>query len=340
MPKAKRSGSVAKLSLPTLTDSFGRMHKSLRISVTDRCNLRCTYCMPEDATFLDSSALLSFDEIVRFTKVAVRLGIDNVRLTGGEPLLRPNVSKLVRQLVRIPGLNDISLTTNGMLLSNQSQSLHDAGLRRLNVSLDTLDAERFQAIARRDGLSLVLKGLQAAKRVGFSPIKVNAVALRETLGDAVTLAKYCRDEGFTLRFIESMPIGADSWQREQVVPAHELLELLDAEVSPIVPAERYDPHAPALLFRYADGQGEVGVIASVTRPFCEQCDRLRLTADGKLRNCLFALEEFNVKQPLIDRDDVRLGEIIQECVAAKWAGHRFNADEYVKPQRTMHRIGG
>ena len=328
------------LSLPTLTDSFGRSHKSLRISVTDRCNLRCIYCMPEDVTFLESSALLSFDEIVRFTQIAVGLGIDNVRLTGGEPLLRNNVSTLVRQLNTIPGLNDIGLTTNGILLSGQAQSLHDAGLRRLNVSLDTLDAGRFQQIARRPGLPLVLNGLQAAKRVGFSPIKVNAVALRETLDDAVTLARYCREHGFTLRFIESMPIGAEPWQREQVVTAHELLELLDNEVSPIVPADRYDPHAPALLFRYADGQGEVGVIASVSRPFCEQCDRLRLTADGKLRNCLFALDEFDVIAPLRNHDDVAVATIIQECVTAKWAGHRFNADDYIKPQRTMHRIGG
>lgn len=332
--------SNTSLALPTLSDSFGRSHKSLRISVTDRCNLRCTYCMPEDATFLESSALLSFDEIVRFAQIAVGLGIDNVRLTGGEPLLRPNVSTLIRQLDAIPGLNDIGLTTNGMLLSGQAQSLYDAGLRRLNVSLDTLDAEQFQRIARRSGLPLVLEGLQAAKRVGFAPIKVNAVALRETLDDAVTLARYCREHGFTLRFIESMPIGADPWQREQVVTAHELLELLDNEVSPIVPAERYDPHAPALLFRYADGYGEVGVIASVTRPFCEQCDRLRLTADGKLRNCLFALEEFDVTAALREHDDVGVATIIQECVIAKWAGHRFNADDYVKPQRTMHRIGG
>ena len=337
---ANRSGSVVKQSLTLLSDTFNRLHKSLRISVTDRCNLRCVYCMPEDATFLDSSALLNFDEITRFTRVAVGLGIDNVRLTGGEPLLRNDLSTLIRQLTVIPGLNDIGLTTNGLLLAQQARSLFDAGLRRLNVSLDTLDPARFQAIARRDGLALVLNGLQTAKRVGFTPIKVNAVALRDTLDDVVALARYCREDGFSLRFIESMPIGADPWQREQVVPAHELLELLDREVSPIVPAERYDPHAPALPFRYADGLGDVGVIASVTRPFCKQCDRLRLTADGKLRNCLFALEEFDVTEPLRRHDEVGVETIIRECVAAKWEGHRFNADDYVKPNRTMHAIGG
>lgn len=325
-----------------LIDSFGRVHNNLRISVTDRCNLRCVYCMPEDVTFLDRSALLSFEEMAAFVRAVAPLGIDKVRLTGGEPLLRRDLHKLVRLILDTPGIRDVGLTTNGLLLAQQADALFAAGLRRLNVSLDTLDETRFRALARRDGLDLVLAGLGAAKRAGFTKIKLNAVAIRGFIEhDAVPLARYCREHGFELRFIEYMPIGADSWEREKVFFAHELLELLEREVAPLAPASNYDPTAPAMDFEYADG-GRVGIIASVSRPFCRHCNRLRLTADGKLRNCLFAHDETDVKGLLRagTLDEAGLAEVVQACVRAKWEGHEINTAKFVKPLRTMHRIGG
>jgi len=335
-PRAAQSAS--------LQDSFGRRHNNLRISVTDRCNLRCTYCMPEEVVFRDRSELLSFEEIARFTEVAVRLGIDKVRLTGGEPLLRSELPKLVRLLAAIPGLRDIGLTTNGVLLAQHAGALFEAGLRRLNVSLDTLDPDRFRKLARRDGLDRVLAGLAAAKAVGFHPIKVNAIALRGvTEFDAVSLARYCRDNGFELRFIEFMPIGAETWNRSQVFLADELLELLGGEFGPLVPAADQDPRAPAADYDYADGGGRVGIIASVSRPFCASCNRLRITADGKLRNCLFALDEIDVKELLraADRNaDESIAEAIRRNVWNKWPGHEINSAAFVKPTRTMHAIGG
>lgn len=324
-----------------LTDTFGRVHNNLRISVTDRCNLRCVYCMPEEVTFLDKSALLSFEEIAAFVRAVAPLGIDKLRLTGGEPLLRRELHQLVRLLVSIPGIRDIGLTTNGLLLAQQAEVLFDAGLRRLNVSLDTLDPERFRLLSRRDGLPLVLEGLTEAKRVGFTNIKLNAVAIRGFIEhDAAPLARYCREQGFELRFIEYMPIGAEAWEREKVFFAHELLELLDAEVAPLVPVANADPAAPAVAFEYADGGGQVGIIASVSRPFCRKCNRLRLTADGKVRNCLFALDEVDVKGLLRAGATDGLATAVQACVAAKWEGHEINTAKFVKPLRTMHAIGG
>lgn len=324
-----------------LTDSFGRVHNNLRISVTDRCNLRCVYCMPEEVTFLDKSALLSFEEITAFVRTVAPLGIDKVRLTGGEPLLRRELHQLVRLLVNVPGIRDIGLTTNGLLLDQQAQALFDAGLRRLNVSLDTLDPDRFRVLARRDGLPLVLDGLAEAKRVGFTSIKLNAVAMRGFIEhDAAPLARYCREHGFELRFIEYMPIGAEAWEREKVFFAHELLELLDAQVAPLVPVPGAEPTAPAVAFEYTDGGGQVGIIASVSRPFCQKCNRLRLTADGKVRNCLFALDEVDVKGLLRKGAMADVAAAVRACVAAKWEGHEINTARFVKPLRTMHAIGG
>ncbi len=324
-----------------LIDGFGRVHNNLRISVTDRCNLRCVYCMPEDVTFLDKSALLSFEEMALFVRAVAPLGIDKLRLTGGEPLLRRELHHLVRQLVAIPGIRDVGLTTNGLLLAQQAAPLFDAGLRRLNVSLDTLDPVRFRALARRDGLALVLEGLAEAKRVGFESIKLNAVAIRGFIEhDAAPLARYCREHGFELRFIEYMPIGAEAWEREKVFFAHELLELLDSQVCPLVPAADSDPTAPAAAFEYTDGGGRVGIIASVSRPFCRKCNRLRLTADGKVRNCLFALDEVDVKGLLRAGTMSDVAAAVRACVAAKWEGHEINTAKFVKPLRTMHSIGG
>jgi cyclic pyranopterin phosphate synthase len=325
-----------------LIDTFGRLHNNLRISVTDRCNLRCTYCMPEEVVFMDRAELLTFEEITHFVRVAAPLGIDKIRLTGGEPLMRRHLEQLVRLLAAVPGIRDLGLTTNGLLLADHAQALHDAGLRRINISLDTLDSQRFREVARRDGLDQVLEGIAAAKEAGFEPIKVNAVVIRGvTDQDVVPLARYAREHGLEMRYIEYMPIGAEAWERGKVYFAHEILEQIEREVGPLVPADDYDPRAPAMDFRYTDGGGKVGIIASISRPFCMSCNRLRLTCDGKLRNCLFALDEVDVK-PLLrgQPDDARLAEMIRENVRAKWEGHEINTSRFIKPQRTMHAIGG
>ncbi len=326
-----------------LLDQYGRRHNNLRISVTDRCNLRCVYCMPEDVTFLDKTELLSFEEIAQFVRVCAKLGVNKIRLTGGEPLLRRNLDELVRQLVGIPNITDIGLTTNGLLLAQQAAGLKHAGLHRLNVSLDTLDAEHFQTLTRRQGLPLVLAGLAEAKRVGYTDIKINAVAMRGRIEqDLIPLAHYCRENQFELRLIEYMPIGAEPWQREEMVPAHELLELLETHIAPLAPSADYDPSAPAMSFEYADGVGRLGIIASVTRPFCGHCNRLRLTAEGKLRNCLFALDEVDVKQHLRQQpfDEAALSQTIEANIWGKWPGHQINSADFHKPSRTMHTIGG
>jgi cyclic pyranopterin phosphate synthase len=325
-----------------LIDTFGRVHNNLRISVTDRCNLRCTYCMPEEVVFMDRSELLTFEEITHFVRVAAPLGIDKLRLTGGEPLLRRDLPRLVHMLAEVPGIKDVGLTTNGLLLAQQAHALFDAGLRRLNVSLDTLDPGRFREISRRDGLEQVLAGIAAAKKVGFAPIKINAVAIRGlTEPDVAPLARFAREHGLEMRFIEYMPIGAEAWERGKVYFAHEILEQIEREVATLAPADDYDPHAPAMDFQYSDGGGRVGIIASVSRPFCMSCNRVRLTSDGKLRNCLFALDEVDVK-PLLrqNHDDPRLAEMIRQNVRDKWEGHEINTARFIKPLRTMHAIGG
>jgi cyclic pyranopterin phosphate synthase len=298
--------------------------------------------MPEDVTFLPKDELLSFEEMTRFVRVAAGLGVTKVRLTGGEPLMRRDLHKLVAMLVAIPGLKDVGLTTNGLLLKSQAAALRDAGLRRLNVSLDTLDGGRFRELSRRDGLDAVLDGLAAAKTAGFDRIKVNAVAIRGfTEPDVVPLARYCREHGFELRFIEYMPIGAEPWERDKVFPARDLLDQLEGEFGPLAAPPDHDPHAPALEFDYCDGAGRVGIIASVTRPFCGQCNRLRITADGKLRNCLFALEETDVRPFLRPTPaEATLAAAIRRVVWDKWEGHEINSARFVKPARTMHAIGG
>jgi cyclic pyranopterin phosphate synthase len=327
---------------PQLVDTFGRVHNNLRISVTDRCNLRCTYCMPEEVVFMDRAMLLTFEEIAHFVRVGTPLGIDKVRLTGGEPLMRRDLERLVALLVGIPGIRDVGLTTNGLLLAEQARRLYDAGLRRLNVSLDTLDAGRFRQLTRRDGLERVLDSIETARRVGFEPIKVNAVIIRGVNEcDVVPLARYARQHRLEMRFIEYMPIGADAWERDKVFFGHEILEAIERDVGPMAPAPDYDPRAPAMDFDYADGGGRVGLISSVSRPFCLSCNRLRLTSDGKLRNCLFALSEVDVKPLLREQtDDARLAEMIRANVRDKWEGHEINTARFVKPQRTMHAIGG
>ncbi|HZW32225.1 MAG TPA: GTP 3',8-cyclase MoaA [Isosphaeraceae bacterium] len=326
-----------------LVDSFGRVHNNLRISVTDRCNIRCVYCMPEQVEFLPRAQLLSFEEIERFVRIAVTLGIDKVRLTGGEPLVRRDLVKLIEKLTRIPGLKDIGLTTNGMLLAPVAQALWDAGLRRINVSLDTMDAARFQQLTRRTGFEQVIEGILAAKAAGFDPVKLNAVAIRGTTeADVVPLAQFARQHRLELRFIEYMPLDAGhQWERAKVLFAAEILELLTLGIGPLRPVADQDPRAPALDYEYHDGGGRVGFIASISRPFCMSCNRLRLTSDGKLRHCLFALEETDLRALLRGgASDAAIAGAVRDCVAAKWEGHEINTARFIQPERLMHAIGG
>jgi cyclic pyranopterin phosphate synthase len=298
--------------------------------------------MPEEVTFMDRRELLTYEEIARFVRAAVPLGIDKVRLTGGEPLLRRNLVELVRLLAAIPGIKDLGLTTNGLLLADQARELYDAGLRRINVSLDALDPGRFRQLARRDGVEKVIAGIRAAKAAGFTPVKVNAVVIRGVNeAEVVPLARFAREHGLEMRFIEYMPIGAEAWEREKVYFADEILGQIDREVGRLVVAADNDPRNPAQDYDYADGGGRVGVIASISRPFCASCNRVRLTADGKLRNCLFALTEVDVKHLIREgAADEAIRAVIRANVWAKWEGHEINTARFVKPERTMHAIGG
>jgi cyclic pyranopterin phosphate synthase len=325
-----------------LRDTFGRRHNNLRISVTDRCNLRCTYCMAEDVKFMDKRHLLTFEEITRFVEIVAPLGIDKVRLTGGEPLLRRDLPRLVEMICRVPGIKDVGLTTNGLLLESLAGPLFDAGLRRINVSLDALDPDRFRQVSRRDGLDRVIAGILAAKKAGFNPVKVNAVSIREvTEHEVLPLARFAREHGLEMRFIEYMPIGADHWEREKVYFAHEILRQIEDGIGRLVPARDHDPSAPAMEYEYEDGGGRVGIIASISRPFCMSCNRVRLTAEGKLRNCLFALDEVDLKPLLREGGSAEaIADVVRKNVWSKWEGHEINTARFVKPDRTMHTIGG
>jgi cyclic pyranopterin phosphate synthase len=327
-----------------LTDSYGRLHDNLRISVTDRCNIRCSYCMPEkDVHFIDRAEILSFEEIERFARVAVGLGVNKIRVTGGEPLVRKDLPVLIRKLAAIEGVKDIALTTNGVLLAEQAQALYDAGLRRLNVHLDTLDRRRFEEITRRDELGRVLHGLDVAQRCGFGPIKINAVAVKNLVEpDIVPLARFGRERGFEIRYIEFMPLDAQGiWDRNRVLLAADILQMLAEGIGPLRAVPDPDPRAPALEYHFADGTGAVGFIASVSRPFCLNCNRIRLTSDGCLRYCLFALEETDVKAMLRGgASDEDLRQTIRRVVSAKWLGHEINSSKFVAPPRPMYAIGG
>ena len=327
-----------------LIDSFGRLHNNLRISVTDRCNIRCFYCMPaEDVQFVDKAELLTFDEIERFVRIAVPLGITKLRLTGGEPLVRRDLHRLVAKLASIPGIDDIGLTTNGILLAQQAAELAGAGLKRINVSLDALTAEKFKQFTRRDGFADVLNGIKAAQTAGFDPIKVNAVSVRGMSEDEVVpFGHFARETGIEVRFIEYMPLDADNaWERDKVLFAHEIVERLSTGIMPLVPVGNFDQHAPATEFIFEDGKGRIGFIASISQPFCTSCNRIRLTADGKLRNCLFSLEETDVRCLLrTNASDDAVKEAIRASVAAKKEGHEINTARFIQPQRPMYSIGG
>jgi cyclic pyranopterin phosphate synthase len=327
-----------------LIDSFGRVHNNLRISVTDRCNIRCFYCMPADnVQFMERKELLTFEEIERFVLAVVPLGINKLRLTGGEPLVRRDLHRLVERLARIPGIDDIGMTTNGILLAEQAKALYDAGLRRLNVSLDALSPEKFREITRRDGYEKVLEGIEAAKKVGFESIKINAVAIRGlTEDEVVPFGRFARETGCEVRFIEYMPLDADAaWERDKVLFAEEMLRLLTEGIGQLIPDPDQPANAPAADYVFADGIGRIGFISSISRPFCESCNRARLTADGKFRNCLFSLDETDIR-PLLrgggTDDEIRAA--VRGSIATKWEGHEINTARFVQPKRAMHSIGG
>ena len=294
--------------------------------------------------FMEDDAIMTFDEIVHLARIFVNLGISKIRLTGGEPLVRRGVPELIKRLYEIKGLQDISLTTNGIGLITQAKDLYDAGLRRINVSLDTLDEAKFEQMTRRKVLSRVLAGLQEAQRCGFDPIKVNAVAMKGFTDDEIVdLAKFARDNSYQLRFIEFMPLDADDiWGRNMFIPGKEIIGKIGA-IYPLNPVEMNGDakHDPAKLYQFEDGKGDVGFISSVTEPFCEQCNRIRLTADGQLRTCLFSITETNLLTSLRAGDpDETIGNLIIEAVKQKEAGHQINAANFVKPKRNMSMIGG
>jgi len=327
-----------------LKDSYGRVIDDLRISLTDRCNFRCVYCMPaEGLPWLPKREILTYEEILRLTRVFVHLGVRTIRLTGGEPLMRQDIDVLIGGLARLdPGL-DLSMTTNGFFLAEKAERLARAGLKRINVSLDSLQPERFEKMVRRDGQLVfkILEGMRVARSAGLAPIKVNCVVVRgyneDELGDFVALG---RAQDYQVRFIEFMPLDAQGeWSMKAVVPGAEILARIHA-IHPLTPADG-NGGEPATVYRFLDGQGSIGVIASVTEPFCESCNRIRITADGQLRTCLFAVREHDLKGLLRSgATDEELADFIIAAVWKKEAGHKINQPDFVKPARSMSSIGG
>ncbi|MEC7809990.1 MAG: GTP 3',8-cyclase MoaA [Actinomycetota bacterium] len=323
-----------------LVDLFGRVHKDLRISVTDRCNFRCHYCMPEDGLdWLKREELLTFEEITRITKILVEhYGIKSVRLTGGEPTLRANLSDLISMLSQLP--IEIALTTNGFNLERNAHLFVSSGLHRVNISIDSLREERFKEITLRDEMKKVINGIDASIQAGLSPVKVNVVVMRGVNDDElIDFAEFGRERGVIIRFIEFMPLDADeSWSNSDVVSLEEIFSHIDS-VYPLEAVER--SNAPASRFRYKDGKGEIGIVASVTEKFCDSCDRIRITADGQFRNCLFSNEEFDLKKSLRSgMADERICEILEEAVLAKREGHGIGNVDFIRPTRSMSQIGG
>jgi GTP 3',8-cyclase len=327
--------------LEPLVDSFGRVADDLRISVTDRCNFRCTYCMPaEGLQWLPREEILRFEEIARLAAVFGTLGVRSFKLTGGEPTVRADLPKLVAMLRAEAPEADISMTTNGTLLDKLARPLAEAGLDRVSVSCDSLLRHRFAEMTRRDALEKVHAGIKAAVQAGLSPVKINCVVIAgQNEDEVVDFARYARDTGHEVRFIEYMPLDAEQhWERAKVVPSSTILHAIDA-VFPLV--AEHGPE-PATTYRFADGApGVIGVIASVTEPFCDTCNRLRLTSDGQLRSCLFSLDETMLRDPMrAGASDDDLAQLIRDGVARKWEGHRINHPDFVRPSRSMSMIGG
>jgi GTP 3',8-cyclase len=327
-----------------LVDTFGRVATDLRVSLTDRCNLRCTYCMPpEGLDWLPSPTLLTDDEVVRLVRIAVDLGVTEVRFTGGEPLLRKGLVSIVERVAALPGAPRTSLTTNGIGLARLAKPLRDAGLDRVNVSLDTLDPQRFAELTHRDRHADVVAGLAAAAAAGLTPVKVNALLMRGVNDDeAPALLRWCLDRGYEMRFIEQMPLDAQhGWDRSEMVTAGEILAMLKAEFELDEEPDEHRGSAPAETWLVDGGPGRVGVIASVTRPFCGACDRVRLTADGAVRNCLFARSETDLRTSMrAGADDAELAELFRASLWAKRAGHGIDDATFLQPARPMSAIGG
>ncbi len=339
------SHAVPTLHERRLVDSYGRRISDMRISLTDRCNFRCVYCMPEEGMqWLKRETLLTFDEIERLTRIAVELGIEEVRLTGGEPTLRPDLPELVRRLSTMDILRSLSLTTNGFLLRSMAGPLAEAGLTRINVSLDTLQHDRFHQIARRRGLDEVLAGLETLERYpSISPIKVNVVAMRDfTEDEVVAFAQLARRKPYVIRFIEFMPLDADgNWQRERVLSGHEIKAIIERDFMPLVPVAA-EPSSTSRRFTFPDGIGERGFINPVSQPFCGTCNRIRLTADGQLRTCLFSIDEWDLRGPIRSgASDDDLAGILVEAVQHKELKHKINEGEaFQRASRSMSQIGG
>ncbi len=326
-----------------LIDGHGRPIGDVRVSVTDRCNFRCQYCMPaEGLPWLNRDALLTYEEIERIVRLLSAMGVHDVRLTGGEPLVRRELWRLVEKLSVLEDVRDLSLTTNGYLLERQVSDLVRAGLKRINVSLDALAPDRFFQLTRRDSLQQVLDGLAAAQRhPELRPIKVNVVALRDfTEDEVVRFAEFARTEPYVVRFIEFMPLDADrTWSRDRVLPNEDVRAMIDA-VYPLEPVGR-ERHGTSRRWRFADGRGEIGFISPVTEPFCGDCNRIRLTAEGELRTCLFSMTETDLRDPLRSgASDAQLEAIIRDAVWRKELKHHVNDEGFVQPERTMSRIGG
>ena len=329
-----------------LIDTYGRGHRDMRVSLTDRCNLRCTYCMPHDfAAWLPSKDLLSTDELIEIIEVAVSQGIDEIRLTGGEPMLRPDIVEIVARISSIKNAPKLSMTTNGLVLAKLAKPLVDAGLRRINISLDTLDREVFKKMTHRDRIEDVFAGIAAAKEAGLLPVKINTVLLRGVNdGEAVSLLKWALAEDLNLRFIEQMPLDAGGiWSREQLITADEIFAQL-SEHYELTPVE-YRGSAPAEEFLINGGPATVGIIGSVSRPFCGACDRIRITSDGQLRSCLFSMTETDLRSIL--RSDLSQSEKTEALISkfhstvkAKLPGHGINDPSFIQPIRPMSAIGG
>ncbi|HUG67116.1 MAG TPA: GTP 3',8-cyclase MoaA [Pirellulaceae bacterium] len=327
-----------------LVDSLGRVHNNMRISVTDRCNIRCFYCMPmENVQFKPRAEILTFEEIVRFARVAASLGVNKLRITGGEPLVRADLPALIGELASLPGIRDIAMTTNGVLLADQADALKQAGLKRLNISLDGLREETFQRISRRSGLDRVLEGIFAAQRIGFEKIRLNAVAIRGiTEDEIVPLGEFARRHGLELRFIEFMPLDAENnWCDDQVLSGSEIRDALENAFGPLLAIARTDRSQPSTDYRFEDGIGVIGFINPVTQPFCSDCNRLRITAEGKIRNCLFSIAEWDARQVMRGGgSDEQLVELLRDCILAKKPGHGIDSVDFVRPDRAMYQIGG
>jgi GTP 3',8-cyclase len=328
-----------------LVDSYGRRIKSMRISITDKCNFRCVYCMPADGLpWLPRAEILTYEEIARLTRVAASIGIEQVRLTGGEPLVRREVPELVRMLHDIPGLRSLSLTTNGVLLTKLAGPLAEAGLTRINVSLDSLERERFAQLTRRDALAQVLAGLEELERYpSIRPIKINAVAMRGfTEAEVLDFARFARHKAYVIRWIEFMPLDADQiWRKEDILSGAEIKAIIETEYGPLVPITTGDKSETARRYTFADGVGEVGFINPVSEPFCATCDRIRLTADGHLRTCLFAQDETDLRAILrSDQDDNALEQAIRAAVWHKELKHYIGDKRFRRSARSMSMIGG